>query len=58
MLFHNAWRISDYHFKNYINIMIAFSDNAGATEKNECIQKLNEPVSFLLLNDGEEIEID
>ena len=37
--------------------MIAFSDNAGATEKNECIQKLNEPVSFLLLNDGEEIEI-
>ena len=38
--------------------MIAFSDNAGATEKKECIQKLNEPVSFLLLNDGEEIEID
>ena len=38
--------------------MIVFSDNAESTEKNECIQKLNEPVSFLLLNDGEEIEID
>lgn len=38
--------------------MISFFDNAGATEKNEFIQKLNEPVSFLLLNDGEKIEID
>lgn len=38
--------------------MIAFSDNAESAEKNKCIQKLNEPVSFLLLNDGEEIEID
>ena len=38
--------------------MIVFSDNAESTEKNECIQKLNEPVSFLVLNDGEEIEID
>lgn len=38
--------------------MIAFSDNAESAEKKECIQKLNEPVSFLLLNDGEEVEID
>lgn len=43
--------VSEFKFK------IAFSDNTVATEKNEYIQKLNEPVQFLLLNDGKEIEI-
>lgn len=44
--------VSDFKFE------IVFSDNAVSLEKNEYTQKLNEPVSFLLLNEGKEIEID
>lgn len=36
---------------------IAFSDGSSATEKNEYIQKLDKPVVFKLLNEGNEIVI-